>query len=343
MRASTHKTALRGFSLVEFMVAIALGLVVLAVIVALYSGTTRSSAALTNASQEVQNGSYAVRFLADDLRHAGYYGGASSPLASVLAALPDPCETSDMVALRAALALPVQGYDAPATAPIACIPASDFVPGTDVLVVRRASTVVTPSGSLSAHDLYIQNNNDWTDANNPALNVGLAANFPLLNKDGATPADIRKYYVRVYYVSPCHLYATGASACGPAADGGRPVPTLKMLELAIGSGGGAVTMNSIALAEGVENFQVDYGVDTSGQGAAQTFVTRPAALADWSNVTEIKLNLLVRNPQATPGYVDAKTYSLGLAAPVTPGGPFKRHLFAEHVRLTNVGEMREAP
>jgi type IV pilus assembly protein PilW len=339
----TDKTAMRGFSLVEFMVAMAVGLVVLAVVVALFSSMTRSSAALTNASQEIQNGSYAMRFLADDLRHAGYYGGAYSPLASALAALPDPCETSDMVALRAALTLSVQGYDAPAAAPLTCIPAADFVPGTDVLVVRRASTVVTAPGSLNAHDVYIQNNSNWTDANNPALNVGLAANFPLVNRDGATPADIRKYYLRIYYVSPCHLYAAGASACTAAADGGRPVPTLRMLELAAGSGGGAAVMSSIALAEGVENFQVDYGVDTIGQGAAQNFVSDPAALADWSNVTEINLNLLVRNPQATPGYVDAKTYRLGLAAPVTPGGPFKRHLFSEQVRLTNIGEAREAP
>jgi len=236
----------------------------------------------------------------------------------------------------------VQGYDAPAAAPISCIPAADFVAGTDVLVVRRASTVATAAGSLDASDIYIQNNNDWTDANNPALNVGLAANFALVNKDGATPADIHKYYVRVYYVSPCHLYAAGATACTASADGGRPLPTLKMLELRAGSAGSAV-MNSIALAEGVENFQVDYGIDASGQGAAQNFVSEPASLGDWSNITELKLNLLVRNPQATPGYVDLKTYTLGLAAPITPGGSFKRHVFSGHVRLTNVGEAREAP
>lgn len=334
---------MRGFSLVEFMVAIAVGLVVLAVVVALYSSMSRSSAALTNASQEIQNGGYAVRSLADDLRHAGYYGGAYSPLTSALAALPDPCETNDMVALRAALALPVQGYDAPATAPIACIPAADFVPGTDVLVLRRASTVITPVAGLNAQDVYLQNNNDWTDANNPVLNRGVAANFALLNRDGATPADIHKYFVRVYYVSRCHLYATGATACSAAADGGRPVPTLRMLELGVGSGGGGAQMSSIALAEGVENFQVDYGVDSSGQGTAQNFVTSPASLADWSNVTEIKLNFLVRNPQATPGYADTKTYTLGLATPITPGGAFKRHVFTEHVRLTNVAEGREAP
>ena len=338
---SSDRTVIRGFSLVEFMVAIALGLIVLTAVVAQFDSVTRSSTALSNASQQLQNGSYAVRFIADDLRHAGYYGGAYTAAPSALALLPDPCETNDVAALRAALSLPVQGYDAAAVAPISCIPATDFVPGTDVVVVRRASTTVTSPASLEARDVYIQNNNDWTNGDNPALDVGLAANFPMLNKDGATPADIRKYYVRVYYVSPCHLYAAGASSCTSAADGGRPIPTLKMVEL--GAGSATAVMSSIALAEGVENFQVDYGIDALGQGYAQNFVTSPATLSDWSNVTEVKLSLLVRNPQATPGYLDIKTYSLGLAGTVTPGGSFKRHLFTQHVRLTNISAAREAP
>jgi type IV pilus assembly protein PilW len=323
------------------MVAMAVGLVLLGAIISLYTTMTRSNAALANASQELQNGSYAVKFLADDLRHAGFYGGAYSATLGALIALPDPCETADVGSLRNALALPVQGYDSSVAVPVNCIPASDFVPGTDVLVLRRASTVVTVPANLSAQDVYIQNNSDVTDASNPALNLGLVANFPLLQRDGTTRAEIRKYYVRIYYISPCDRFAAGAEACSVSADRGRPVPTLKMLELTSGSGG--TSMKSIALAEGVENFQVDYGIDASGQGTAQNFVTIPASLAEWANVAEIKLNLLVRNPLATPAYVDAKTYTLGLAPAVTPGGPFKRHVFTQHVRLTNVAEAREAP
>src|SRR5262245_52607806 len=254
MRTPSRHLFMRGFSLVEFMVAIALGLIVMSAVVAVYTSTSRNSAALSNASQELQNGSYAIRFLAEDLRHAGYYGGAYATLAAP-AALPDPCVTGNVAALQAALALPVQGYDAPGAPPVNCIPASDFVPGTDVLVVRRASTVATAPASLTAQDLYLQSNDDWTNVGNPILNTGVAANFALLKKDGVTLADIRKYYVRIYYVSPCHLYAPGAASCDATADAGQPVPTLKMLEL--GVAGVGTQMNSIALAEGVENLQVD--------------------------------------------------------------------------------------
>jgi type IV pilus assembly protein PilW len=332
---------IRAFSLIELMVAMAVGVVVIGVVTALYSSMASSSAALTNASQQLQNGSYAIEFLSQELRHAGYYGGLYSAPANSAVALPDPCVSADVAALSAALVFPVQGYDAPAAAPVSCLQPADFVPGTDVLVLRRVSTQLTPVVSLTPQQVYLQNNNDWTDANNPAVNVGVAANFTLLNKDGVTPADIRQYQVRIYYVSPCHQYAAGATACSAGADGGRPVPTLRMLELTAGAGG--ALMSSVALAEGVENLQIDYGIDSSGQGAAQGFVTSPATLADWGNVTEIKLNLLVRNPVATPGYMDLKTYRLGLAAPVAPGGAFKRHVYTQHVRLTNVAEAREAP
>ena len=51
---------------------------------------------------------------------------------------------------------------------------------------------------------------------------------------------------------------------------------------------------------------------------ADTFVTSPASVADWTNVTEVKVNLLVRNPNVTRGYTDTKTYTLGLSGTVSP-------------------------
>ena len=145
--------------------------------------------------------------------------------------------------------------------------------------------------------------------------------FPLLKKDGVTPADVRKYYVRIYYVSACTLHAPGSGACTPTADGGAPVPTLKMLELGLDPAGGGLSMVNIPLAQGVENLQVDYGIDSDSDGVADTFVTSPASVADWTNVTEVKVSLLVRNPNPTRGYTDTKTYTLGLAGTVSPVAP----------------------
>ena len=337
------KSNARGASLIELMVSITIGLILLAAMTTLFGSATRSHRELSNSAQQNENGAYAIGVLAEDLRHAGYYGGAYTIQPALPATLPDPCVTNTAALLSAGLTFPIQGYAAPGAAPVSCIPAADFVPGTDVVVIRRASTTVTPLASLDATDVYLQNNNDWTNTSNPTVNLGLTANFPLLNKDGLTRADVRKYYVRIYYLSACSVYEAAATSCTPGADGGSPVPTLKMLELGLDPADGQLAMVNIPLAQGVEDLHIDYGIDSNGDGAADNFVSSPASVADWSNVTEVKLNMLVRNTQATTGYTDSKTYTIGLAGPVSPGGPYKRHLFTQHVRLTNVAETREAP
>ena len=61
------------------------------------------------------------------------------------AALPDPCSMA-AADLYAALAFPVQGYDAPAASPIACLANANVVAGTDILVVRYAEpAALTPA------------------------------------------------------------------------------------------------------------------------------------------------------------------------------------------------------
>jgi type IV pilus assembly protein PilW len=332
-----------GFSIVELMISITIGLILLAAMASLFGNATRAHRELINSAQESDNGSYAIATLAEDLRHAGYYGGAYSAQGVLPAALPDPCVVNSVPALAAGLVFPVQGYDAAGASPVSCIPATDFVAGTDVIVIRRASTIVTGLAALDPDDIYIQNNSDWTSPANPLVNIGAPANFTLLNKDGVTLADVRKYYVRIYYVSPCNLYAPGANGCTAAADGGTPSPTLRMRELGTSPVTGQLQMLDIPLAQGVENLQIDYGIDTDGDGVADNFVTTPAAVSDWGNVTEVDINMLVRNAQPTLGYTDDKTYTLGLAGPVSPGGPYKRHLFTQHVRLTNLAQSREAP
>jgi type IV pilus assembly protein PilW len=61
------------------------------------------------------------------------------------------------------------------------------------------------------------------------------------------------------------------------------------------------------------------------------------------NTVAVRIFVLVRSENKTPGYVDTKTYTLGS----TTMGPFndgyKRHLFTQTVRLTNVSSRRETP
>ena len=71
-------------------------------------------------------------------------------------------------------------------------------------------------------------------------------------------------------------------------------------------------------------------------------------MAEWTQVVAVRLNLLARNTEATPGYTDTKTYTLGLdsagaANNVTaPGDAYRRHNYKELVRVQNVSQRKEA-
>ena len=339
-----------GLSLMELMIAITIGLFLLVGLVSVFSTSNQTYADLGRASQQIENGRFAVQLLVDDIGHAGFYGRYSQTPA-LPAALPDPCVNNNMTLLREALALPLQGYDAPSSSPItACVPLANHLAGTDILVVRRVDSTMAagnagsiPNAALTANGVYLQSNADSTS--NPIIAVATGsqaadqAAFTLKNKDPAQYAPIRKYHVHIYFIAPCSVPAGGGSVCtGGSDDNGRPIPTLKRLELAANG-----TMNVVSLVEGIEDFQVDYGIDTDRDGVPDTtYVTAPASVADWSNVVALRINVLSRNLEPTNGYVDAKSYDMGLAGMLSPGGPYKRHVYNAVIRIVNPASRRES-
>jgi len=118
------KPYVRGFSLVELMVALAIGLVLLTLLATVFANSSRSQKEITMAAQQVENGRYAIELLSEDLRHAGFYGPYFSLPAAT--ALTDPCSLT-LADLRAGIALPVQAYNSPASSPLSCIDDDNFV------------------------------------------------------------------------------------------------------------------------------------------------------------------------------------------------------------------------
>ncbi len=329
-----------GLSLLEMMIAMTISLFLMVGLAGIFANSSRTQNDLTKTARQIEDGRFAISLISDDLSLAGYYGYFYSPAAPT--ALVDPCESSTMATIRSGLSLPVQGYDAPSSTPLSCIPAANHVTGTDVLVIRRADSKVTATGSLAANDVYLQASSDPSNGANPIIATGTAANFTLLLKDNLTAAPIRKMHVHTYFISPCSVPDGSGGTCTATSDGGKPIPTLKRLELVVDSGGARV-IDTVPLVEGVENMQVDYGVDADADGTQENWLTIPAAVADWGNVVAVRVSMLVRNVESTPGYTDPKTYNLGAAGNVTPAGNFKRHVYQTTVRLVNPSSRRETP
>jgi type IV pilus assembly protein PilW len=97
------------------------------------------------------------------------------------------------------------------------------------------------------------------------------------------------------------------------------------------------------LVEGIEYMQVDYGIDSDGDGALNGSYSSCSACTtdDWSKVVSVKVNLISRNLVTTNGYTDSYTYNLGTAGSVAPADGYKRHAYTQVMRLVNPSSRKE--
>ena len=343
-----------GFSLIELMVSVALGLMVVAALAMLFANSSRARQEMEKTNQQIENGRYASQFLRDDVRLAGYLGEFNPSSLAAPATVPDP-SLADVAKVTEAMPVALQGYHFGISAS-ATLPAGvtsllvDRRANSDVLVIRRASTCVagpsTAAPSCAAMDTsahyYFQttlcqsqltvlpaasqfvisaNDTVFTATNS---NITIAPTY-LAKKDCVTPAITRAYLVRIYYV-------TNNDQAG---DG---IPTLKRVELGPGSFNAPEP-----IAEGIESLQLEYGVDNNSDGAPEQYLTDPVAAGkSWSQVTAVKIHLLARNTEPSAAFTDTRTYVLGGAATTDDTfGPYndhyKRHVYTSVVRLMNIG------
>ncbi len=338
----------RGFSLAELMVASAIGLIILAGLSTMFMKNTRAQQEVERSHRQVENGRYAIDLLAVDLRNAGYYAEFDPTVLPDPAALPAVC-AANLDGLKAGLVLPVQGLDDGATLP-ACL--SDVREGTDVLVLRRTATCIVGTAgctTLAAGGPFFQASlcNNATQLDSPSVNDFYAlslANVNLTRRQrdctpaagSGTLAAVRRYQTHIYYIANNNQDGDG-------------IPTLKRLEL--GSNGEAPTWTAVALAEGIENLQLEYGLDLVRDGVADATTANPAtaggcalpacAATNWRSAVAVRVHLLARNTDPTPGHTDTKTYTLGLDADGEPhtidaaDDGYKRHVFQTQVALPN--------
>ena len=191
---------------------------------------------------------------------------------------------------------------------------------TDVLFLQRAATCVAGVGGcagLVAGDIYVQVSECGAEySTNPFV---LAANsgspYTLQDKDCApgTLAPVRKFIRRIFFVGTderLQYVDIGPLGAGPP----------------------------VALAENIENMQVEYGSDTNGDSSPDSFASVPA---DWTQVVGARIWLLARAPQVTRGgYTDDKTYTMGDLNPTAPppqstDTDFKRHVFTGYFNFVN--------
>jgi len=400
-RITLARQAQRGFTMIELMIAIALGLLIMVALITLFVNITRTNSEMAKTNAQIENGRFAMQLLGGDIVHGGYWGGylppfddlsipASSYDATAMApsAVPDPCLEYNVTNWTTAyknnlIAIPVQSYD---NEPAGCAVVANKQANTDVLVVRHAQTCLPGVGNceadiagrlyfqLSSCELEIDGGQRYvmnTTTGFVTLGTGLhkrncvgTGSPQALPIASGTFEDKRKFISSIYYIRD---YAVSV---------GDGIPTLVRSQFDLS--GTLVHQPAEALIEGIEGLRVEFGIDSIGDAGTVADYTKAVVWADpldrktplnrgdgtpdgafvrcttavpctanqLANVVAVKLYVLARNREATTGYTDTKTYSLGS----TTIGPFtgeqakyKRHAFSTTVRLINVSARRETP
>lgn len=290
----------RGFTLVELMVALVLGLILTGGVINIYISSKQTYRMQDNQSRLQENGRFALQYLAKDIRMAGYMG-----CNNFSAITPNIISTSP-VAQAFSTSTIIQGYDAgawpavPAAFPFA--QPANYAAGTSVVVVNfaissgifvvapmppdAASIFVSPNTVFKQNDIVfitdcssadvfgITNN---TSGGGPSMTLthGASNNSPAppaLSKQYGTDAMALKFQTDMFYIGyiagttcPCALYRQTLSGTD-------------------------------RLVDNVQDMQISYGVDTNGDSAADEYLPAAAVGALWPSVISIRVNLLVTTP-----------------------------------------------
>ena len=324
--------SVKGFSLVELLVAIAIGLILMAGLALLFANSSQSGNEIEKSIRQIENGRYALELLNEDVSVAGYYGEITSNGMTLATASPCATTLADLGWDNAALTapVPITGLNATEAAALACL--SGHKANTPALVLRRVDPTAVAPGTATNGSFYLQTSRCSTDPNATRFILSTtASDFTLRGLACTSINTVQRYITRIYYIASCN-------ECGS-----DTVPTLKRAELR------ANQIIISPLAEGIEDVTYDFAFDTDGNGSPDTYLTGLSGVAgapdnDWKNVVGVRVNRLSRSTEPSAGFTDGKTYSMGLAGSQGPfSDGYKRRAYTVTSRLNNVAGPREIP
>lgn len=347
-----------GFTLVEVMVAVTIGLIILAAVSQIFATSRMSYKLEENLARVQESGRFAMEFLSRDLRMAGYAGcvnvnqalnASANYTASNL--LNNPSNKPEFVF---APQMQIQGYEW--TGPGTWSPAlPGFLAGkvneeSDVILIRRGSETahrvtapiapgsditIADAGDIETDDIILIGDCSGVDV----VKVTNAAGSPIktlqhgapggegqnslttLSKNYDGNAEVMRLVMRAYYV-------------GTRASDNEPV--LMSVDMKKGAWD-----TPRELIEGIESMQILYGEDTTPTNGSADEYRLPANVTDWSRVVSMRIGLLARTPSESGQDVDGKTYDLLSDAGTVddfnaPSDKRQRRIFSSTIQVRNM-------
>lgn len=317
-----------GFTLVELLIAIGLSMILSIAVVTVFANNRHSFNQDENVQRMQDDARHALREITYELSMAGHYADLLIP-ASVtrdnnLTLTTDcgPIGTAEWmyqtVQAGTGQFLSVVALDnatpGQAAANFTCINGGEFEAGTDVVAIKRVAGVRATAPVNG--NIYLRTNGT----------VGLLYQEPLTTPPVIpipAPNSVWEYRPSVFYIRNF------------ANTPGDDIPTLckKVLR------GPAPGMTTECIATGIEDLQVEYGIDTSNDGFANVYLPAPT-LVEMQSVVVVRVSLLARSSEPDSKYQNDKTYSLSNAAPYSPGDGFRRQVVSTTIGIQNIRSLK---
>jgi type IV pilus assembly protein PilW len=325
----------QGFSLVELMIAMTIGFIVVAAVGYVYLSSRQSFRLTDSMSRMQENGRLAIETLARNVRMAGYVGCGNLKNATVTTIANPPVPVMSM-------ATAITGEDF-AAAVVNYAGTGITRPAGDTISVMGAfAGGVNLVGNLAPSNANIQiNGNPYGFAVGDVLMVTNCTNADIfrpttvsgggtvtMSHSNATNTGNR---VGTYGSDGVVLkmdrftYFIGTNPAGKRA--------LYRTNLAKG-----VAEDTVELVEDVWDMQIEYGQDTNGDGAADTYNNATAVVGNWAQVVSARISLLLVSPENNI-VPSEQTYNFNGATPQAAAGD--RRLF--QVLGTTIAVRNRAP
>lgn len=299
----------QGFTLIEMMVALFLGGVLLAGVLQIFSNSKKTYKTQEALARVQENGRFAMFFLTQDIRQAGYRGDC------VRNTLVNTTLLDGANAFLFDFNTPIQGFNA--TSAMGATPKT-WAPSLDATFPSSAASA--PSGGSDIITIRKADNIGYSiTANNSATwMVQLASNSTMANCNTAIVTDCSTAVVfHVNGISPSsnpnQLFYKAGKCKTTAPSGNVASPSMASTYI----GGQLYPINTVSyyirpnpnnnpalyrktgindaeeLVEGIEQMQILYGVDTNvpPDGTANYYVTA-ANVANWQQVVSVRISLL---------------------------------------------------
>lgn len=294
--------------MVELMIVITLGLMITAVIGSIFISGNKNYNQDDRYARMQENGRFAMNLVAQDLSMGGFWGYLTENTSSVTS-LGTTCGVTFN------LTIPVGLVNSPtataANTAHSCISAGTFVANTDVLTVKRV--MGRSETSLTDGIAYLKV--DGTEGT-------------LFWRTGGSPAydstkNYWRYLAHTYYIAN----KTGSS--------GVSIPTLYRKTLT----GPTVSMTAEELIEGIENIQVQFGIDSNAtaDGVPNYFTSSPSS-SELAKAYVARISILARTlaPDPDTSYQNTSTYNLGEGTVGPFNDRYQRVVFTSTIALRNL-------